>query len=424
MSSLKNFFFLIFIITFVTNQSFAQSNFSIKGYYKNFSVVLKPSGAEDLSSSFFNYPAMGLVNNRLRLNMFYDLSNHLSMNVAYDFSPRIQDPALFNQNMFLTGIDPFQYRFADLDSRFYPSKNEKIRTFAIFQNLDRAMLTVKTNFADIFIGRQAIAWGSARVINPTDILAPFTFEELDTEDRIGIDAVRMRIPVGVMGEFDMGYVFGKDFKFKQSAMYLRSKFYIVQSDVSFLLLGFRENLLAGFDLARAIGGAGFWFESAAVFDNAFNEFEFEKKTNYFRTTIGIDYSFSSKVYGFVEYHFSSAGAEYPKNYLSIFNESAVSEGAVYLMGRHYLVPGMTYQLTPLITLSVEALFNIGDQSLFMAPQLEYNIAENIYISGGAFISIGKKPEYKIAESSFPILLFRSEFGSYPDLYFTSFRIYF
>lgn len=160
-----------------------------------------------------------------------------------------------------------------------------IRVFAIFQNLDRAMLSVKTEFADIFIGRQAIAWGSARGINPTDTIAPFTFEKLDTEVQIGVDAARMRIPIGFRGELDVGYVFGTDFKFELRAMYLRSEFYVVQTDVSILLLDFRENLLVGFDVARAIGGAGFWFESSLVFDNALNDVDIQKDSNYLRAPL-------------------------------------------------------------------------------------------------------------------------------------------
>ncbi len=424
MNGLKIVLAFAFIINTVPNLILAQTAFSINGYFKNFSVVLKPSGAAGLSSSILNYPAMGMVNNRVRMNMFYDVSDRYSVNIAYDISPRIQDQALFDQDILFTGIDHFQYRFDDLDSRLYPKEGERVRSFAIFQNLDRAFFKARFDFADFYLGRQAIAWGSARVINPTDIIAPFTFEELDTEDRIGVDAVRVRIPIGFMGEFDMGYVFAKDFEFAQSAMYLRSKFYVAKTDVSILCIGFRENLLAGFDIARAIGGAGFWLESAVVFSNAFNDFDINDNSNYVRTTIGMDYNFGSKTYGFVEYHFSSAGAGKSKNYLDVFNNSAALEGAVYLMGKHYLIPGLTYQITPLIALTGQTLINIEDQSLFVTPQVEYNIAENIYLSGGAFISVGKQPEFQILEGNIPNLSFHSEFGGYPDIYYSSFRVYF
>ncbi|MGB2697356.1 MAG: hypothetical protein WBD28_05785, partial [Candidatus Zixiibacteriota bacterium] len=100
------------------------------------------------------------------------------------------------------------------------------------------------------------------------------------------------------------------------------------------------------------------------------------------------------------------------------------EGPVYLMGRHYLAPGFSHQITPLITFTGEALINLSDPSLFLVPQLEYNIAENIYLSAGAYLGLGKSPEMRKKQEGEPKLQLGSEFGSYPDLYFTSFRVYF
>jgi hypothetical protein len=52
-------------------------------------------------------------------------------------------------------------------------------------------------------------------------------------------------------------------------------------------------------------------------------------------------------------------------------------------------------------------------------QVEYNFAQDIYLSAGGFIGIGKRPETEDEETQF-----RSEFGGYPTLFFSSFRIYF
>jgi hypothetical protein len=316
------------------------------------------------------------------------------------------------------------YRTFDFDARLYPAEDEKVGSFGIFHNLDRALIEFKTAPADIMIGRQAIAWGSARVLNPTDVIAPFAFQELDKEERTGVDAVRVRVPLNALSEFDGGYVFGEDFKLDRSAFFARGKFYLAKTDATFLLAGFRENFLAGIDIARSIGGAGFWLESAYVFADLLNDYSTGKANNYFRGTIGVDYSFSGKTYGFLEYHFSGAGASEPEDYLKNLSQPAFTEGAVYLLGRHYLAPGLTHQITPLIAFSGQALFNLGDRSAFLAHQVEYNIAQNIYISAGVFVGIGKRPEIVSTEAASSPLQFHSEFGGYPDIYFSSFRIYF
>jgi hypothetical protein len=316
----------------------------------------------------------------------------------------------------------------DFASRIYPGKGKPVGSFGVFHNLDRCFVTIKTKAVDIFIGRQAIAWGSARVINPTDIIAPFTFNELDTEERRGVDAVRVRIPLGMMDELDMGYMPGEDFKFRNSAFYLRGKTYLLKTDLSLLLLGFRENLLVGLDVTRAIGGAGFWCEAAYVIPHFFNKNDEplpgEDEKNYFRASTGMDYNFSGKLYGFFEYHYNSAGEGEPGNYLYFFNKTAFTKGSTYLMGRHYLNLGVTYQVTPLIPFTGLLIFNANDASLTFAPTLEYNIKEDIYISAGAYLGIGKRPETIDAGNPTFSTRFRSEFGAYPDMFFTSFRIYF
>ena len=64
------------------------------------------------------------------------------------------------------------------------------------------------------------------------------------------------------------------------------------------------------------------------------------------------------------------------------------------------------------------LFNLSDLSIWVGPQVEYNIAEDIYLSAGGFLSIGKPLENGETPE------FQSEFGSYPSVVFSSFRAYF
>lgn len=396
-------------------------DFSLSGYYKNFLLVYQPAPTGNSGFDSSQQSTTVLSTNRLRLHLSYEPATWMEMDAAYDLVPSIRSKG-FSENALLFGqIDPFSYRAADLNSRLYPSDQASIEHFALNQNLDRAMVTIHTNPADIIIGRQSIAWGSARGVNPTDVLAPFTFETLDTEDRIGIDAVRARIPLGTLSEIDAGYVFGKDFKLENSAFYGRAAFNVQGTDVSLLAMDFRENLLAGVDLAGAIGGAGFWIETAYVFVDAFGDRDNSRKGNYFRSSTGMDYSFGSKSYAFLEYHFNGAGAALPRDYLGNFVKPPYTEGAVYLMGRHYLIPGVVYQLSPLITVTGESLINVADPSFFLAPQAEYNIASNIYVSAGSFIGIGRRPAVVQAEKP-PVL--RSEFGGYPNIYFGSVRYYF
>ena len=390
--------------------AFANGGFQISGYYKNFST--------GLDSPLPDEPIIGVVNNRLRLNASYIPTDVLSFDLSYDFAPRIQDPSLFSEPPITGAAGSLHYRAVDFDATIYPDEEAADGSFGLFHNLDRALVAYSANFADITIGRQAIAWGSARVVNPTDVIAPYAYNQLDTEDRVGVDAIRVQIPIGVLGEFDAGYVFGENLAFEKSAFFLRSQLNAVETDFSISLLGFHEHLMTGFDIARGIGGAGFWLEAALVYANAFDG-ENGETENYLRASIGLDYSFGGVAYGFIEYHFSGVGTEEPEDYLANLDRPAYTDGAVYLMGRHYFVPGLTFQVTPLMSLGGVVLSNMSDPSLFPSLQIEYNFAQDIYLSAGGFIGIGKRPDTEDEETQF-----RSEFGGYPTLVFSSFRIYF
>lgn len=367
------------------------------GFYKGFAIAFDSPQA--------GVPVKGMVSNRLRLNLANPFSDYLSFDLAYDFILRIQNE---NQAEILT-IDPHDYRVADLESPIYPGDNDPIGIIGVFQNLDRANVTARLPFADVIVGRQAIAWGSARVVNPTDVIAPFTYSELDTEDRPGVDAVRVRVPIGALSEVDVGYVFGRDFAVDRGAFFVRGQFNAAETDMSPLLVRFREQLLVGIDVARGIGSVGAWIECARVFTMG------RDASDYFRVSTGMDYSFGGETYGFIEYHFNGAGVRDPEDYLVNLNRPTYRDAAVYLMGTYYFALGITHQLTPLVALNGQFLANVTDPSFFFSPAIEYNIARDFYLSAGAFIGIGDRPKGEH---------FQSEFGGYSNILFFSFRIYY
>jgi len=390
------------------------ANFSVNGYIKNFFVVYHhPDWGALLRKTAPDF--LGAVNQRIRSRFLYQPTTWLVAEMEYDLSFRIQDSLLYTNIFQSSLIDPLRYRYKDFHHQWYPTRSKDQASFSVFQNLDRLVLTLRGSFSDLVVGRQTIAWGSARAINPCDVIAPFTFDELDKEERIGVDALRWRIPIGLLSEFDAGYIVGKAAKSENNAFFTRLKLYQLQSDVSFLLVGFRQNVLIGLDFARSIGGAGTWFETAYVYTDKLKPENRDSEQDYFRASLGCDYSFSGESYVFLEYHFNGAGQNQAKHYLQNLSRIAYQEGSVYLLGKHYLIPGCSYQFTPLINGLFESLINLTDPSLYLTISGEYNVAQNIYLVLGSFIGVGK---------SFRNFSYQSEFGVYPDIYYTSFRVYF
>lgn len=393
-------------------------NFS--GYYKSFFNLLIPKNITSEGDDV-EIPDLGMYSGKIRLKVSYSPADWISFRAEYELTPTILDTSALSSFQLLTGVNPPKYRITDIPDKLYPGENTPEGGFYINQNLDRFFATLSFNFADIYIGRQVISWGSSYIFNPTDIISPFNFNEIDKEEKTGVDALRIRIPLGAMDELDIGYVFGDENGIKNSAFFIRGKFNLFKSDFSILILGFRQNLLLGFDMSGSLGGAGLRLETAYILDKVMDkDLPVELKNNYFRLSLGLDYNFNDRFYGYFEYHFNSPGSLDPNNYLSLSTGNAYSEGSVYLLGKHYISAGLTYQLHPLVPLSAFAIYNMSDKSIIISPSLEYNISENIYLSFGTFISAGKGIQVTNTDS----LNLRSEFGSYPNLIFTSFRIYF
>jgi len=236
---------LSFVLTFII---YGKTAIKLNGYYKSFLSVF--SLPDEMSGMFGEFnKTIGAVSNNLQLRTVIKFNSTLSLEAAYNFSPTIKDPLLFSGSAFPNTSLGSGYRLEDLNELIYPKIIQKSTGFGIYQNLDRLSLTIQTDFADIFIGRQPIAWGSARVINPTDILSPFTFNELDKEERRGVDAIRVRIPIGDMSEFDIGYVVNKDLKIETNAVFIRGKTELFNSDVSFSFVKFYNNLMIGADIS-------------------------------------------------------------------------------------------------------------------------------------------------------------------------------
>lgn len=398
--SQRVFISLTILFLFIVNPLQAEeSRIKASGYIKNFLILT--DNQDDASVEALS---------RLRLRLDIAATESSSIEFAYELLPRLRESKAALKDSATQAPELLSYRAFDLDEMIYPEDEASGSNFLLAQNLDRLFLTLKTPSYDLYVGRQPVAFGSARVVNPTDIIAPFTYNTIAKEELMGVDAVRIKRPLSEMGELDMGLVLGDDFKPKESAAFLRLKTYQLKTDITLMTVFFRENILAGVDIVRSIGDAGAWLEAAQVFANAADDYMPDE--NYFRLSIGSDYSFTEKSYAYIEYHYNGAGKGRKENYRLSSDETAFTDGAVYLLGRHYLAPGFTYEIMPLLTFSGNALINLNDLSSLVSPILEYSVMQDIYASLGAFIGIGN--------TSSP----ESEFGLYPDVYYTALNIYF
>jgi hypothetical protein len=214
--------------------------------------------------------------------------------------------------------------------------------------------------------------------------------------------MRIRIPTGMMGEVDAGVVFGEKMITKKNAGFLRLKSYVLMTDVSLSGMSFRENTLLGFDVARSIGGASAWAEAAHTIAYSADD--------YTRASLGAEYKFTDKLYAYMEYHFSGIGGADKDEYAEAVLRTLETSGAVYLLGRHYLAPGFSMEVTPLSNLSASVLVNLNDGSAMASPAFSVSLADDVTMRLGSFLTVDTGGD--------------SEFGQYRNVFYAGLNAYF
>jgi hypothetical protein len=349
----------------------------------------------------------------LRLNAGWEMSDALAADLSYQISAEhlhLTTPA--------TEVRP-AYRIGDPDPVLHEDRlgSSGLHANRLLQNLDRASLSYAHDGFDLILGRQAIGFGSARSVNPTDILIPFPLLALDTEDRQGVDALRILKPLGEKGEVDLGLVAGHHGEGRDSAAFLSLRRPLGEWDTVLTLMTFQEHRLIGIDTQGSLGNAGVWLEAAWV---ELDDAPQHTARRYLRASLGADHKITEDKYIYLEYHFSGAGTDEPAAYRQRAIGPAHSEGGVFLLGRHYLTPGVAWQLNPLLNTSGSAMINLNDGSTLLSSRLEWNLREDWYLDLGAFLGLGRPP----IRTGTGSLIDRSEFGSYHDSLWLTLRYYF
>ena len=354
--------------------------------------------------------------NAVRLNGYSRPAENLKVEVGYEFQALWLSGSAARQGgptgalaSSLSTVRGATYRVVDLSTEITSTTDD--RNYLLSQNLDRLAAHWKTGKADITIGRQAVTFGQAKVIQTTDVLLPYSFRQLNVEYRIGVDAVRAQIPISQMGELDIGVGVGDKAKSDESAAFARIKTTFKETDLVGMAMSFSGARLLGGGIQRGIWLLGYNLDAACVWT--------DQDDRYFRLSQSLDYSFKSGLTIFAEYHFNGAGTDDPSTYLARLGNFAYRRGGVFLLGRHYIIPGMSYPITALLNSRLQMLTNLQDGSTFISGSLEYGLSENIYLDAGFFCALGGAPQQGVSG-----VALTSEFGSYPNQLYGALRWFF
>ena len=123
------------------------------------------------------------------------------------------------------------------------------------------------------------------------------------------------------------------------------------------------------------------------------------------------YRFDNGLILLTEYLYNGSGTTDPTEYPLVAVSAPLLEGLSFLLGRHYLLLGPSYDLHPLVTASGLFIYNIGDNSSLLRPQLAVSLADNLQLDLFWAFTVGDKPH---SDPQTGQLIIRSEFGTVGD----------
>ena len=378
---------LVLLLTLGSCFSTSAADINVSGYLKSYVLAL-----DEIDTPFLKTDNSYQSQNAMRL-MVDVFAERLAFQVHYEVAPVWLSSATLPASTFAAVRN--SWRLSDIKNPLTESDRQ-----ITYQNLDRFNVQLQLDAGDLTIGRQPITFGSARMINPSDVFLPFDVRTLNTEYRHGVDAVRFQKPLGMLGEFDVGVILGDDVSADDSAAFVQVKTHVASSDLRFAVMEYARQRLLAVGLESALGDFGFWFEAADVSGDQ----------NYWRLSTGLDYAPTETTFVMVEYHFNDAGGDDLASYVSNAQQPAYNIGGVFLLGRQYLLASFSWTATPLLGLSASSTYNLSDDSAFLSLSGSYNIREDVYLGAGIYLFEGKS--------------LATEYGDSPATAYLSLRYYF
>jgi hypothetical protein len=280
--------------------------------------------------------------------------------------------------------------------------------FADQFSFDRFNLQTTLLGVDCTLGRQAVGFGRIALFSPLDVIAPFPPDVLDADVRPGVDAMRAVHYFGLGGQIGGVAVFGDKPEYNS---YLAIFSHNIKGvDLLGLTGQLRGRPMAGIGLAGSLGGLGLKGEIAAYEGKDVSKPDGDPHNSFSIGALETWYRFENDFVFIAQYLYNGAGMEEPKDYPRVVNSSPFQEGLNFLLGRHYLLAGPSYEAHPLVTLSGLLIWNMEDDSFLLRPLLDMSLSDNLVFQVFWAFNEGKKPERLFPSTIIP----RSEFGSFGD----------
>ncbi len=258
---------------------------------------------------------------------------------------------------------------------------------------------------DISIGRQPISLGTGYVWNPLDI---FNRKELvdPTYEQPGVNAVRLEYYLNE--KFTLDFILSPDTNFTQPSGMIQIKSNLGSFDYSVnvarknhlypfwededTVSTHRETSFIGGSFTGEISEFGMWGETL---------WSLSSNNSAGDVSYGLDHTFNNGLYVMLEGYHNSLGAE--KDRLFDFHYLNYFSGETKSLMQNYFFSLLSKQVNDYVSCSVFIYGNLDDNSFMYAPQLSWEVLQDVSLSVfTAFSSGDTDSEFGIQNQSFRV----------------------
>jgi len=311
-------------------------------------------------------------------------------------------------------------------------EKDKVRAAS---RLDRMNIKVALPWLDITLGRQAVTFGKAYFWNPLDVFLSFKSIQMDRDYKRGVDGIRLDLPLGLYSGVNLLYVAGKEIYFDESFAHTRLDTNISWYGSALLVRYFTK--LKEWDLSFQAGKVYGGYHTGGGMTGELGPLEFRMEAAYFfslkqialpnplpdllledylTAVLGIGHRFKNGLLVEIEVFLNGrAQTEYLESALLRLVHGSNDHLSTRLLGTM-----LSYDFLPIINSRLVWVYSLSDRSSLFQPSLSISLTDESDLILGGNICLGEEPY--LSQNQYPRIL--SEFGTYPDVLYLEYKIYF
>lgn len=369
---------------------------ALSGYYQNVGIV---SAAGDGSA------ALMLDAQRVRL-MWTPAAGPLAFDAAYEHTVWWSDsPATAVAGGLLSSTQPA----GDWLHLGWTVYNGSHVSWA--QRFDRLDLSYTRGTLAATVGRQAISWATTLILTPADPFAPFGPSDPFREYRTGVDAARLQWFAGPFSTLDVVVRPDDTAAGRTITALARGKSTVRGWELSAWAGAIHDAPGGALGVTRTVAGSAVRAEA-----------EFRRDSSgrtVVRSAVGMDRRFTvldRDLYAVVEYQHDPFGAVRPADLTAAALSPAAERRELQVLGRDESAVQVTYQVHPLVSAELIALWNLRDGSVLFGPAAAVSLSDELSTRVGIFMPMGAGDTAARAP--------RSEYGPVPLTGYAALSLFF